>query len=195
MDNIIFEPLSKKYYNDIKKMICYTWHFDKYIPKKLLKIFINTVFYSYLCECNYSQIAVVDNKVAGVILAHTTSRYFNFRYYMLMIFSALKLTLYSEGRKCFKILKNISVCEKEIKRSSKINKNQLLLLIVDPNLRNLGIGSALINNLQQKCNKYYLITDTLCNYTFYDRKGFQRIKTKSFLYFSGLENMYLYQRL
>lgn len=44
--DIYFKPLVKKYYNNIKKMICGTWQFDKYVPINFLGIFVNTVFYS-----------------------------------------------------------------------------------------------------------------------------------------------------
>ncbi len=192
--DICYKPLAEKYYNDIKKMICDTWQFDKYVPEQFLRIFVDTVFYSYLCECNYSRIALIDNKVNGVMLAHFKTGNINLKYFMLMIFSALRLSMNSEGRKCLKILKNISICEKEIQKAVKANSNRLLLLIVDKNMRNCGIGSALINILEQKCKSYRLITDTLCNHTFYDKKGFRNVNSKQFVYFSGLEKMYLYQR-
>jgi GNAT superfamily N-acetyltransferase len=193
MDSIIFKSLDKKYYNDIKKMICDTWRFDKYVPEKYLETFVKTVFYSYMCECNYSQIALGNNKVAGIMLASVTTDYFDLKYFFLMIFNAFKLSIHLEGRKCFKILKSISACEKEIQKAVKVS-NKLLLLIVDQNMRNCGIGSALINVLEQKCKSYHLITDTLCNHVFYDMKGFQKVNSKQFVYFSGLEKMYLYQR-
>lgn len=119
-----------------------------------------------MCECNYSEIALIDNKVTGVMLAHITTSYFDFRYFMLIMLSAFRLSFHSEGRKCFEILKNISVCEKEIQKAVKASSNRLLLLIIDKNMRNCGIGSALINDLQQKCKSYHLITDTLCNYQY-----------------------------
>lgn len=60
--------------------------------------------------------------------------------------------------------------------------NELLLFIVSPDARGLGVGTTLLKRFEahlkaRGARSYYLMTDESCSYGYYDRHGFQRIAT------------------
>lgn len=57
---------------------------------------------------------------------------------------------------------------------------EFLVLIADPKARGMGVGKALMNEgenylREHGFNKYYLLTDSSCDYGFYDKIGMERV--------------------
>lgn len=57
---------------------------------------------------------------------------------------------------------------------------KILFLAADPDCKIKGIGTALLNALeeQEKGKTLYLFTDNACTYQFYEHRGFEQVKEK-----------------
>ena len=74
MSKIIYRDINKKDYEDIKKLICETFGFDKFIKNEDL-LDITTALYLQECieDSSFSKIAEKDNKVIGMILGKSNN--------------------------------------------------------------------------------------------------------------------------
>ena len=57
---------------------------------------------------------------------------------------------------------------------------EIIFLVADPDCKVKGIGTALLNALEQKekGKLLYLYTDDGCTYQFYEHRGFERVEEK-----------------
>lgn len=57
---------------------------------------------------------------------------------------------------------------------------EIIFLAADPDCKVKGIGTALLNALEQKekGKLLYLYTDDGCTYQFYEHRGFERVEEK-----------------
>lgn len=75
-------------------------------------------------------------------------------------------------------------CEEMVKEAiadgTKID-GEISFLVVDPNRKHSGIGTALLNEFANIANdkNIFLLTDSLCDYQYYDRQGFSQLKKRS----------------
>ena len=74
MSKIIYRDINKKDYEDIKKLICEAFGFDKFIKNEDL-LDITTALYLQECieDSSFSKIAEKDNKVIGMILGKSNN--------------------------------------------------------------------------------------------------------------------------
>lgn len=195
MNPIIYRCVQKEDYPQLKALINEAFGFDDFIsnPK-----FLNDVLEIYLQECilssTYSQVAVCEQKIIGIILGSAKSdsrslrKIHNYRSYIL---TGLKLIFStSENKQALKEYSKISTTYKEFLKG---RNNQfggcLQLFIVSKEARGLGLGKTLLARLltymkQLNVASFYLYTDTRCNYGFYDYHQFQRLETKQ-IYFKS----------
>ena len=66
---------------------------------------------------------------------------------------------------------------------SNMPDGEILFLAADPDCRIKGIGTALLNALEEKeeGKTLYLYTDDACTYQFYEHRGFERAEEKEII--------------
>lgn len=187
--NIILRTFQKEDASFLEEIIRKTWHYDDFCsPKtagKLAKIFL----YSCLTNQTFSRVAVLEGKPVGIILGkhcaiHKCPPSLRIR----QISSIFSLLLSREGRKTAKIFQAVDGLDKELLKECGISyPAELALFAVDPGCRGKGIGKILFQSFLEYLKKYhlsrfYLYTDTSCNFGFYEHQGMKRRieKTKSF---------------
>lgn len=98
------------------------------------------------------------------------------------------LFLSKEGRGVFEIFKNVSGIDKELLQECGIEyPAELALFAVDSSCRGKGIGKQLFQSAldymkQEQLDKFYLFTDTSCNYGFYEHQGMERCVEKEHIF-------------
>lgn len=175
------ENIRHRIFSSLKEIIRETWHYDEFSsPKtasKLAEVFLSSCLTNY----TYSQVAILNAKVVGIILvkdikAHRCTLYNRYR----QIKSIIKLYLSSEGRKVSQIFKNVNGIDRQLLSScQKTYPAELALFAVSSSCQGKGIGKQLFQSAldymkSRNLEEFYLFTDTSCNYRFYEHQGMTR---------------------
>lgn len=97
----------------------------------------------------------------------------------------LLLTLTQNGRDCYDLLQCLNETDDTLlKNCASAFDGELVFFMVDEPYRGRGIGTSLLLLLHQYMRragvrKMYVLTDTGCDYDFYDRHKFSRLMKKS----------------
>ncbi len=190
---IKFSSYKRTYRKKLSCMMATTWNFeDVFSQSSKRKCYsvrlVNLIFDWYLLNSNYKQVAFIDESLAGFLFAFDNTKFIN------KIFIKLKTIIFYiktfilwfvefYGNK--KIVKQILVdsLKKEELLKQKAFENlenancELISFFVSDSYRGKGIGKLLLNNLTYYCKDnrvkfQWLVTDTDCNYKFYENTGF-----------------------
>ena len=185
----------KQDFKTLETIIRETWHYDDFSsPKtaiKLAKVFLSSCLTNY----TFSRVAVVDGKVAGIILANNIAKHkCPLSNRLLQIKSILSLYISKEGRNVSKIFGNVNGIDKQLlNENNKTYPAELALFAVSSSYRGKGIGKMLFQTAldymkQERLKEFYLFTDTSCNYGFYEHQGMQRrLEKKHIFHIKGQE--------
>lgn len=174
----------------IESIICEAWHYTELCSaqtaRKLAKVFLS----SCLANQTYTQVAVLDNVPAGIIMAKNIKAHrCPLKYRLRQALAILSLYLTREGRKTAKIFSCVNETDKQLLNDcNKEYKGELSFFAVSAPVRGTGAGKKLFHSAlhymkSQDMNNFYLFTDTSCNYGFYEHQGMVRrgAKNKSFM--------------
>jgi GNAT superfamily N-acetyltransferase len=175
-----------------------TWNFEEVFCKsdksKIYSIrLVNLIFDWYLLNSNYKQVAFLDEALAGFLFAFDESKsiskifvkiktiFFYIKSFILWIFGfygnkKIVKQIFLDSLKKEELLK-----QKAFKNLEKANC-EIISFFVKDSCRGNGIGNVLLNNLTTYCKKnkikfQWLVTDTDCNYQFYEKSGFDLLAT------------------
>lgn len=181
--NIVFREIDERDYENLEKIICKTWEFDKDCTEKTAVILSKAYLSNCLKNQTYTEVAIVDGNVAGVIVGRNTKKLnMNFKIRIRKFFSVLKLKLTREGRRVVEIKSEVDSINKKLLKKSKYDYGgEIPLFIMDEKYRGFGIGKSLFKDMLKFMGKdnvksLYLYTDTDCNYKFYEKQGMKRRK-------------------
>lgn len=195
---IKFSSYKRTYRKKLSCMMGPTWNFeDVFSQSSKSKIYsvrlVNLIFDWYLLNSNYKQVAFIDESLAGFLFAFDNTKFLNKIFIKLktIIFCIKVFVLWSVGfygNK--KIVKQILLdsLEKEELLKQKAFENlenancEVISFFVNDSCRGKGIGKLLLNNLTSYCNDnkvkvQWLVTDTDCNYKFYEKLCFDLLAT------------------
>lgn len=206
MNNVIYRDLEEKDYNRIKELINEAFGFSDFIKDdKVLEPLLNIYMQNCIMDSSFSQVAVKDNLVVGIILGdfkNDKKKLKNFKNTLSLIYNYFKLIFSSkESKKALKEFSKISNAYKELLDGREaIFQGCIQLFIVCKEYRGLGLGKSLVNNLFKymmnlNTSKIYLFTDSRCNFKFYDSQNFKRLDSKE-VYINKLKNnlnIFLYE--
>ena len=101
--------------------------------------------YSSLAHHNFSQVAIRDGKVVGLILGRTNEVPLKEkRYYLNMSYHLIRLLLTSEGKQAVQSFRrNLQVNQALLKQTYETYDGELIFFAVDASTRQSGIGSHL----------------------------------------------------
>lgn len=185
--NIKYRQIEKKDINELAAVINESWDYEKMFSKKTAYHFSHVFLYFELARQSFTQIAEVDGAAAGVIIGHIKHKpKYNWRYYPKLLWHGAMLLTSREGRDVLMNYANEvdSLNKKMMKQVDDSFNTELSLFAVSPKTQGLGVGSTLyqyfMNKLkQEQIGKFFLYTDTTCNFRFYDHKGLKKIFSAS----------------
>jgi len=202
-EDIIYREIKKEDYPKIIEILNDTWFIKDYpnnpdIAYKVSEIFL----YQNLCKHSFSNIAVYNNDVCGVILARSDKSYSfikNIKYLFKFISKCISLGTLKEGKK---ILKEEQLPSKAQKRMlNKIGKTsgELVLFVLKDNIKGMGIGRKLLDSVYEYMNEegvknFYVLTDSNCDYSFYDHNGFTEAEKETITRMDKNETYFVYTK-
>lgn len=190
MTDIQFNPYTSKDATALYTLCESAWSFRDYTTNEATrKSLVKVDAYGALMGTDYQELAWVDNQPAGVLIGQSKtvlSGIKNLKYRAL--FWGVLFKLYFIHKDAKDALKNFRKVDKAYQKLYKSLKKQynaeVILFIVHPSMQGKGVGKTLMNRYVKHCKnrgykRFYLFTDTSCNYGFYDHYGFNYIGTES----------------
>ena len=167
---------------DFKKVIQYAikgMHFNMYMSNKIvLKLYGKYFWYLELLNATQVIACYYGEELAGVLVADingetkyhksfSKSLYVKFIEFIQTHFFKDSVGIYDEVNR-----KMLEIYKKENNPNGEIR-----FLASNPNLKIKGIGTMLLNELEQreKGKELYLFTDDKCTYQFYEHRGFDKV--------------------
>lgn len=160
-------------------------HFDWYMDNPLLLNAYGRYFW-YLEINRATQIfaAYVDDKFVGVLLAEMKgekNKQCNFfQKIYVKIIDVIQRIFFRDGAGLYE-----DTTKEQLKHYLKHHSpdGEIIFLAADPDCKIKGIGTALLNALEEKENgkTIFLYTDDACSYQFYEHRGFERVEEKEII--------------
>ncbi len=168
---------------DYKKAIQFAikgMHFDWYLDSKfLLNAYGRYFWYLEMNRATHIFAAYADDKFVGVLLAEIYSeekihRVWTERLYVKFV-DFIQRVFFKGGAGLYD-----DTVKAQLAHYLQNNKpdGEIIFLAADPDAKIKGVGSALLNTLEEKIKgkTLYLHTDDACTYQFYEHRGFQRVE-------------------
>ena len=203
---ILYRGLRKRDYEALADIVVSTWGFDEFVSSKSEKRHLGL---SYIYDCliynDYSCIAEVDGNTAGIIIGADYGRKcINMKFLIMKIYHSVMLRISSGFKTSEKNILNAygKVMQEMDKSCPQKGNAEIRLFIVDSRYRGMGLGSRIFRHLNSWFSKnhiasYYVHTDNVCNYRFYEKHGMKLIcERKTDISYAGVENvdMFLYSK-
>ena len=157
-------------------------HFNWYMDNRLLlNLYGKYFWYLELLQSTQIIAAYVGDEFAGVLLAKAKSekkQYYSFwKLLYVRVFDYFQKRFYKESVGIYD-----KTNEEMYLQYSKTHSpdGEIIFLAANPEIKVKGIGSKLLNELEQreKGKECYLYTDNACTYQFYEHRGFERVGEK-----------------
>lgn len=200
---IYYRPIEKRDYESLEKLIIHTWGYEKFCSPKTARRMARLYLTSCLMEQTFTCVALRKEEAIGIIMCNDTSqsRRTRIKYVWRMLLPTLAMACTKEGRRISKMFSNFYQIDKDLlKQSGEKYDGTLAFFALRNDQRGTGIGKALwMRGLdymrKQRISRFYLYTDTTCNYGFYEHHGMKRIceQTVSLKpYYDNAMNFFLY---
>ena len=160
-------------------------HFDWYLDNKfLLNAYGRYFWYLEINRATQILAAYADGEFVGVLLAEVKSEEKKYQSFLqksyIKIVDVIQRTFFKGGADLYEDT------TKELLAhylKSNMPDGEILFLAADPDCRIKGIGTALLNALEEKeeGKTLYLYTDDACTYQFYEHRGFERAEEKEII--------------
>ena len=207
MGEIIYRNIRKSDYEDIKNLINTSFFIEEYVENDtVLDLELECELYEALVEQSYTCIAEKEGEVIGFIMGQAEEDYsiidhigYYYKYYINLI--KWKVCAWLKKDKLEDSKKLNKTYDYFLKNSKENYDGVLSLFIVSEKAQGYGIGTELMKRFQnylkeQDVEKFYLFTDSFCNYGYYDYLGFKRKNKKLIKYLRNNKkkdlNVYLY---
>ena len=182
---IVIGDLQKKDYKKAIQFAIKGMHFDWYLNNKFLLNAYGRYFW-YLSLNRATQIfsAYVNDKFVGVLLAEIKGeerkRYSFLQTIYIRLVDILQNSLFKGGAGLYE-----GTVKEQLEHYLKYNTpdGEIIFLAADPDCKIKGIGTALLNDLEEgvRGKTFYLYTDDACTYQFYEHRGFKRVEEKEII--------------
>lgn len=179
---IEIKDIQKKDYEKAIQFAIKGMHFDWYLNNQF---FLNAYgrYFWYLEINRATQIfaAYADSKFVGVLLAEIKGeekkqQSFYQKFYVKFV-DVIQRTFFRSGAGLYE-----NTTKEQLAHYLKSNTpdGEIIFLAIDPDCKIKGIGTALLNALEEKEKGkiLYLYTDDACTYQFYEHRGFEKVEEK-----------------
>jgi len=186
VSTIEYRPYGPQDAGDVKAMIDDAFSIHKYARAPHL---LRSALEVYLREClaasSYTEVAVVEGRAVGILMGRvqgqprlpgaTANRVRTWAH-----MAKIALTGFAERKTLVEYFSFNRVYRKLRTMTSGPLTDELTLFAVDASTRGLGVGGALYQNFLDHLRShgrtdFYLYTDSLCTYQFYERQGMTRV--------------------
>lgn len=185
MEPIHYRNVTKQDYPQVSEMLCGIWQFDRYLGDAEVARRAGLAFwYAYLARQNYAEVAECGGKILGVLLGHCASLPFPAEHKGFEKEARRFLREFSrsgEGRRFYKAQTRTAKYERQLLAPYEDGFDaELVLFATAPEARGLGIGKCLLSRFNaflknQDARHAFLLTDSFCNFGFYDHLGYERL--------------------
>ena len=170
---------------DYKKAIQFAikgMHFDWYLNNKfLLNAYGRYFWYLEINRATQILAAYIDGEFVGVLLAEIKGEEKKQQNFLQKIYiklvDVIQKSFFKGGAGLYE-----DTTKEQLAHYLKSNTpdGEIIFLAADPDCKIRGIGTALLNALEEKerGKTLYLHTDDACTYQFYERRGFKRVEEK-----------------
>lgn len=179
---IEIKDIQKKDYGKAIQFAIKGMHFDWYLNNQfLLNAYGRYFWYLEINRATQIFAAYIDNEFVGVILAEIKGeekKQQNFfqKIYVKLI-DVIQKAFFKGGAGLYE-----DTTKEQLEHYLKYNlpDGEIIFLAADPDCKIKGIGTALLNALEEKekGKTLYLYTDDACTYQFYEHRGFERVEEK-----------------
>ncbi len=179
---IEIKDIRKKDYKKAIQFAIKGMHFDWYLNNKfLLNVYGRYFWYLEINRATQILAAYVDDKFVGVLLAEIKGeekkqQSFPQKIYVKFV-DLIQRAFFKGGAGLYE-----DTTKEQLAHYLKSNTpdGEIVFLAVDPDCKIKGIGTALLNALEEKerGKTLYLYTDDACTYQFYEHRGFKRVEEK-----------------
>lgn len=179
---IEIRDLQKKDYKKAIQFAIKGMHFDWYLNNQfLLNAYGRYFWYLEINRATQIFAAYADSGFVGVILAEIKGEERKQQNFLQKVYvkfiDVLQKTVFKGGAGLYE-----DTTKEQLAHYLKFNKpdGEIIFLAADPDCKIKGIGTALLNALEEKekGKTLYLYTDNACTYQFYEHRGFKRVEEK-----------------
>ncbi len=203
-NKIVFRSLCESDLPALGAVVRQTWELDKFTSSKASARMAQLYLRLLLLAQTYTCVAEQNGIAVGLIVVQDKRHlrlHLNWQRALLCDFIAVL----RQGQ-MQKLMKMQAITQKAdrimYKRAGKRYEAELVFFIVDNHCRGLGVGKALYQRAvrymrRRGVQNFYLYTDTLCNYGFYDAQGMRqngRIDEEKFPYRNHAVSFFLYDK-
>lgn len=174
----------------IEDMVRRTWHYDDMLSPDNARRMGRIDAANCMSRRTFMRVADVDGDIAGIVVAndikqHRKDRRARMRRWV----TALPLIGSREGRDMLNLMHNYLSTDAALSKQTKAMgceyEGELVLFIVDSAFRGKGIGKQLFRAAMEYfrsvgVDRFFLYTDTGCDYGFYDHHGLNQRCAQSF---------------
>ena len=185
--DITFRPPEKHDYKTVADIICETWKFDRFGSKQTVDKISMIYLADCLCNQNYTEVAVADGNVVGIIMVKKADcKHIPVRFSLMRIKYILQMIFAPEAKSLKGLYKKFGSADDELMKTVKTKFDaEISLFAVSKKSKGMGIGGILYSRLMEDfknsgTKSFFLCTDSDCDYGFYDHKGLKCIAEKTF---------------
>lgn len=182
---IVLREYQKQDFDALADVVRKTWKYDEFCSPKTAKMLAGVYLHSCLANQTFTQVAVVDGAVSGIIMGKNIRTYKPRLVQKLrMALSIASFLLTRDGRASARIFKNVNQIDRELLEDCRNDYDgEIAFFAVGPECRGKGIGKLLFESVlrymnDQQIKNLFLFTDTSCNYGFYEHQGMTRRSQK-----------------
>lgn len=201
---LTYRPIQFSDYSTIENIIRKAWNYDQFASPKVAKQPAKVFLSSCLTNQTFTCVAICNEKPVGVIMGKNRKKHRKSIKHLSRYWLAIaQLVLCKEGLDISKMYGDIDKIDQELLQSTQTTfDSELAFFVLDENQRGLGIGKKLYQTFleyiaSEELTKFYLFTDTTCNFGFYEHQGLHQLKEKLF-HFQKLketEHFFLYSNV
>jgi len=196
MSEIIFRNIKEEDLIELKRLLKEMWKVSVFTREKHHNLFIDAVWETIKARSDYMEAAEIEGKFAGIVCAvikgcseehkkEHEQKAKEIRDNILADADAKEAIAFRDSLKAENLMSSLE------KRIPQPNSSELVLFVVNNELRGHGVGKTLIRHWEDACRKaniiaQHLITDTHSDYHYYDHNGFQMIQ-KDDMIIHGME--------
>ena len=165
----------------LEDIIRQTWKYDRFSSPKAAAKIAGVYLNSSLTNQTFTRVAVVDNIPVGIIMGKNIKEHkCPLKLRIKWLRSVISLFLSKEGRSISKIFRGVEKIDKELLSAcGEEYQDELAFFAISETCRGKGLGRKLFQSVadymkSQNISKFYLFTDTSCNYPFYEHLGLTR---------------------
>ena len=173
-----YQPQDRSY---LEAIIRKTWNYDRFCQPEVAAKMARVYLASCLTNQTFTAVAVEGNRPVGIVMGKNRRTHrCPVKLYAQWLAAVTSLLLSKQGRQVSKMFGGVDGIDQELLKKTGVDyPGELAFFAIDESCRGKGLGrklfEALVRYMQsQDISRFYLFTDTSCNYAFYEHLGMMR---------------------